>query len=98
VNEEARRILAREGRSVAVVHLRQVWPFPSEEIAGIVPRYGVALTVENNATGQLARLIQRESGVKMDGTISRFDGLPFTAERIAAEARKRIWTGNSIPT
>ena len=97
VIEEARRILAREGRYAATVHLRQVWPFPGEELAGIVPRYKTALTVENNATGQLARLIRRECGVRVDGTISRYDGLPFTPEGVASEARRRVWEKNSIP-
>jgi 2-oxoglutarate ferredoxin oxidoreductase subunit alpha len=89
--EETRRILAREGIAVAAVHLRQVWPFPAKEMAEIVPRYTVALTVENNITGQLARLIRRESGAEIEGTISRYDGLPFTPETLAPEARKRIW-------
>ncbi len=94
---EARRILAGEGRSVTAVHLRQVWPFPAREIAEIVPRFGTALTVENNATGQLARLIRRETGARIDGTISRYDGLPFTPGGLAAEAGRRIWENGSIP-
>lgn len=94
---EAREILAREGRSVAALHLRQVWPFPAEELAQILPRYGVSLTVENNAAGQLARLVRRETGTRVDGTISRYDGLPFTPGPLAAEARRRIWEKDSIP-
>jgi 2-oxoglutarate ferredoxin oxidoreductase subunit alpha len=90
VIEETRRILAREGRTVATVHLRQVWPFPAEEIAGIVARFGVALTVENNARGQLARLIRSECGVRIDGTVSRYDGLPFTPAALAGDVRRRI--------
>ena len=95
--EEAREILAGEGRYAAAVHLRQVWPFPAKEIAEIVPRYGTVLTVENNATGQLARLIRRECGVRIDGTISRYDGLPFTPPELASEAGRRIWGTRSIP-
>jgi 2-oxoglutarate ferredoxin oxidoreductase subunit alpha len=90
VIEETRRILAREGRNVAAVHLRQVWPFPAEEIAGIVPRFGAALTVENNARGQLARVIRSECGVRIDGTVSRYDGLPFTPAALARDVRRRI--------
>jgi 2-oxoglutarate ferredoxin oxidoreductase subunit alpha len=97
VVEEARGILAGEGRYAAAVHLRQVWPFPTKEIAEIVPRYGTVLTVENNATGQLARLIRRECGVRVDGTISRYDGLPFTPPELASEAGRRIWETRSIP-
>ncbi len=90
VIEETRRILAREGRAVATVHLRQVWPFPGEEIAGIVSRFGTALTVENNAGGQLVRLIRGECGVNVDGSVLRYDGLPFTPSALAEEVRERI--------
>lgn len=94
---EAREILSRRGRTVAAVHLRQVWPFPAEEMAQIVPRYGVAVTVENNAVGQLARLIRRESGVRVGGTISRYDGLPFTPGQVADDAGRRTWERTTIP-
>jgi len=98
VIEETRRILAREGIAAAAVHLRQVWPFPAKEMAEIVERYDAAFTVENNITGQLARLIRRESGAEVDGTISRYDGLPFTPGSLAPEARKRIWEARSTRT
>ncbi len=95
---ETRRILAGEGLSVASVHLRQVWPFPAAEMAGIVPRYETVFTVENNAQGQLARLVRRESGAGVDGTISRYDGLPFTPGALAPEARRRIWEARTTRT
>ena len=98
VIEESRRILAGEGIAAAAVHLRQVWPFPAKEIAEIASRYEVALTIENNITGQLARLIRREAGAEVHGTISRYDGLPFTPGTLAPEARKRIWQARSIRT
>jgi len=90
VIEETRRILSREGRAVSTVHLRQVLPFPAKEIAGIAPRFAASLTVENNACGQLARLIRGECGVKVDGTVTRFDGLPFTPAALAEAIRERI--------
>lgn len=98
VIEETRQILAREGIFAAAVHMRQLWPFPAAAIAELLPRYDVALTVENNATGQLARLIRRETGVEIDGTISRYDGLPFTPGVLAPEARRRIWEARSTRT
>ena len=38
--------------------------------------------MEGNATGQFARLIQREAGFAIPGRIARYDGLPFTARYI----------------
>jgi 2-oxoglutarate ferredoxin oxidoreductase subunit alpha len=87
---EARDLLAREGIAAAAVHLRQVGPFPSAAVEGILSRYGSALTVENNATGQLARLIRTETGRQVSGTVSRYDGLPFTAEVLARQIKEKI--------
>ena len=92
---EAREILAREGVSVAAAHLRQVWPFPSGAVEGILSRYATALTVENNRRGQLARLIRRETGREVSGTVSRCDGLPFTPEAVAREVKERLWATHS---
>ena len=92
---EARGILAREGLAVAAVHLRQVSPFPAGEMEGILSRYEMALTVENNRRGQLARLIRMETGREVSGTVSRCDGLPFTPEELSREVKERLWTARS---
>jgi len=86
---EAREILAGEGIAAAAVHLRQVDPFPARAVAEILDRYRTALTVENNRTGQLARLIRAETGREVAGTVSRFDGLPFTPMDVAERAKER---------
>jgi 2-oxoglutarate ferredoxin oxidoreductase subunit alpha len=87
---EARDILARDGVAAAAVHLRQVWPFPSGPMEGILSRYRSALTIENNRAGQLARLIRTETGRGVSGTVSRTDGLPFTAEVLARRIKEMI--------
>lgn len=86
---EAREILSAEGVSAAAVHLRQVAPFPARAVSEILDRYRTALTVENNRTGQLARLIRAETGREVSGTIARFDGLPFTPEEVAQRVKER---------
>jgi 2-oxoglutarate ferredoxin oxidoreductase subunit alpha len=40
------------------------------------------VAVEGNATGQLARLIRRETGFHIEDMILRYDGLPITPEFI----------------
>jgi 2-oxoglutarate ferredoxin oxidoreductase subunit alpha len=86
---EAREILAGEGIAAAAVHLRQVEPFPAGAVSEILDRYGMALTVENNRTGQLASLIRAETGREVAGTVARFDGLPFTPVEVAERAKER---------
>jgi len=86
---EAREILAGEGIAAAAVHLRQVEPFPAQAVSEILDRYRTALTVENNRTGQLARLLRAETGREVAGTVARFDGLPFTPVEVAERVKER---------
>ena len=86
---EAREILSAGGVATAAVHLRQVAPFPARAMSEMLDRYRTALTVENNRTGQLARLIRAETGSEVAGTIGRFDGLPFTPEEVAERVKER---------
>ena len=89
VISEAREILSAGGVSAAALHLRQVDPFPARAVSEILDRYQTTLTVENNRTGQLARLIRAETGREVSGTIARFDGLPFTPEEVAERVKER---------
>lgn len=67
-------------RRAGFVHLSQVWPFPSGQIAGLLKKRKNILTVENNAGGQLAKLIRRSTGIEVDGSILKYDGRPFNSD------------------
>jgi 2-oxoglutarate ferredoxin oxidoreductase subunit alpha len=87
---EAREVLSAGGVAAAAVHLRQVAPFPAWAVSEILDRYRTVLTVENNRTGQFARLIRAETGREVSGTIARFDGLPFTPGELARGVKERL--------
>ncbi|MFA6434672.1 MAG: 2-oxoacid:acceptor oxidoreductase subunit alpha [Elusimicrobiales bacterium] len=80
--------LLREACSAAAgtgfIHYPQVRPFPAEATAAALKGAGRALTVENNASGQLAGLIFRETGFKCGGSVLKYDGRPFTLDEVAA--------------
>ena len=85
---EAAAVLRGQGRKVASLHFSQVWPLVPDQFLDILQASGKVVCVEGNATGQFARLIQRETGFAIPERIARYDGLPFTAryivERLAA--------------
>ena len=85
---EAVDILRGEGREINSLHFNDLWPFPGEEVADAMDRAHHSYVVENNATGQLARLIARETGRKASGHILKYDGRPFTPAQIAAKVRE----------
>src|SRR3972149_6342209 len=77
---EAVDILQSQGQKVGMMHLSEIWPFPSGAVARALESARACFVVENNATGQLARLIRRETGKAVTGKILKFDGLPFSPE------------------
>ena len=48
------------------------------------------MTVENNAAGQLAKLLRRETGIKVDDSILKFDGRPFNLDDLSARVKELI--------
>jgi 2-oxoglutarate ferredoxin oxidoreductase subunit alpha len=76
------------GRSVALLHFSQLSPFPGTETLdylGLLRQAKSTICVENNATGQFARLLQAETGFRCHHQIHRYDGRPFTVDGLVGE-------------
>ena len=74
----------KESRDTAYLYFPQVYPFPP----GLIRYFQKArevISVENNATGQLARLIRRETGFEVHRKVLKFDGLPFSVEELVEQ-------------
>jgi len=74
-----------DGRRVATLHFSQVWPLIAEQFITHLEAAKEVVAVEGNATGQLARLVRRETGFCVPKRVLRFDGLPITPEYIVRE-------------
>jgi 2-oxoglutarate ferredoxin oxidoreductase subunit alpha len=85
---EAVDILHKEKVSTNMLYFNELWPFPVEEVTDILTKARYSYIIENNATGQLARLIEMETGKKPSSSILKYDGRPFTPAYIAQEVRK----------
>jgi len=85
---EAVDMLNKDGASASMLHLNELWPFPAQAVADVLSKARNSCVIENNATGQLARLIKAETGRDMSGKILKFDGRPFTPAYIAEAVRK----------
>ncbi len=76
------------GIAIAMLHFSEIWPFPDPEnfdFIDVVARAGLAVCVENNATGQFARLIRGETGFLFEASIRKYDGRPFLLEPFLGE-------------
>lgn len=80
--------MTKNGISISTLHLKQVWPFPSDIVADAISKSRKVFTVENNATGQLARLIRAETGLEISNQILRYDGRPFSPSDIISAVAK----------
>lgn len=87
---EALRWLADDGVSVALMQVVTVWPFPAEEVAAFLAASKRAMIVEGNYTGQLQGLVRQYCLRDVDATFHRYDGRPFSPERIYAHVREVI--------
>jgi 2-oxoglutarate ferredoxin oxidoreductase subunit alpha len=85
---EAVDMMHQGGASVNMLHLNELWPFPAEMVADTIGRAQHSYIIENNATGQLARLIKAETGKEVSGRILKYDGRPLTPAYIVEAVRK----------
>jgi 2-oxoglutarate/2-oxoacid ferredoxin oxidoreductase subunit alpha len=79
---EAAASMSRSGREAGVLHFPQTWPLVPAQFMKDLQAADEVLCVEGNATAQFARLLRRETGFEVNGTVLRYDGLPFTPEFI----------------
>ncbi|WP_438448299.1 2-oxoacid:acceptor oxidoreductase subunit alpha [Gorillibacterium sp. sgz5001074] len=81
--DEGRARLEAEGIKTNHVTVRQLHPFPSEELAPYLNQARKVVVVENNATGQLASLIKLNLGHadKIESML-KYNGNPFLPAEI----------------
>lgn len=85
---EALRLLNARKPVAQYWHIVDMWPFPASEMAKILAEAKRVITIEGNATGQLARLIQQETGFRPAHRIHKYDGRPFSPEYIIRGIRE----------
>jgi len=90
VLREAVDMLNKEGIKAFLLHFTDLWPLPRERIKTFLPGAKKVFCVENNATGQLASLIHRETNLEVEHKILKYDGRPFFPGEIIQEVKKHV--------
>ncbi|MBA7500753.1 MAG: 2-oxoacid:acceptor oxidoreductase subunit alpha [Clostridia bacterium] len=86
---EALDVLIKQGMDISLMHFQEIWPFPTQFVTSTLSKVKESFCVENNATGQLAHIIQAETGKQVTGKILRFDGRAFSPQYIIRELKKK---------
>jgi 2-oxoglutarate ferredoxin oxidoreductase subunit alpha len=80
-------------QKIALLHFSELYPFPSTDLFDylqVLKNAKLSLCIENNATGQFARLMRTETGYEFTARIRRYDGRPFTLESLIGEIRGHL--------
>ncbi|MDX1534440.1 MAG: 2-oxoacid:acceptor oxidoreductase subunit alpha, partial [Thermoplasmata archaeon] len=86
---EAMERLQTDGIATKYVQLRTLWPFPREEVLGLLGGAREILVVEHNYSGQLADLLPSLlKKVLPTRSVTRYDGLLMTPGEIVAAAKE----------
>jgi len=86
---ETRKELARKGIEAGIIHFNELWPLP-QGLRDILRSLVSPIVVEHNYTGQLAELLEQETGVELGERITRYDGRPFLIEELCARVEE-VW-------
>jgi len=72
-------------RTAGLLHFSEIYPFPLTDrfdYLRLLHRAGRTICVENNATGQFARLLRAEAGFTCSNLVLGYDGRPFDVETL----------------
>ncbi|KAF0144303.1 MAG: 2-oxoglutarate ferredoxin oxidoreductase subunit alpha [Nitrospirae bacterium] len=78
---------------IAMLHFSEIYPFPSMDkfdYMKVLNNAKLTICIENNATGQFARLMRAETGFEFKASINRFDGRPFLLEELVERIKQKI--------
>ena len=87
---EAVDMLIKEGKKAAMLHFSEIYPFPSTkklDYMSLLNNAKTTICVENNATGQFAKLMRGETGYAFKHRINKYDGRPFLLEQLTKEIK-----------
>ncbi len=78
-------ILKKEGINVGALNFGDLYPLPTKNLEKYTKDIKSIVNVEQNYTGQLAKLIRQETGIHCNKSILKYDGRQITAEEIVAQ-------------
>ena len=80
--------LLAESHNIGMLYFSEIYPLPimdKFDYVSLLQNAKLAVCVENNASGQFAKLIRSETGFHFTSRINRYDGRPFTFDSFMGE-------------
>jgi 2-oxoglutarate ferredoxin oxidoreductase subunit alpha len=89
---DALKVLEAQGKKINFLQCRLMRPFPAEAVGAILRSAKRIVSIEENYSGQLAQLVQEQTGVMIDQRINKFDGRPFSEDEVV-NALAKVFDG-----
>lgn len=80
-------------QKISMLHFSEIYPFPERDrfdYLELLENADLVICIENNATGQFAKLFRAETGFEFTHLITRYDGRPFTVESLKEDLHAYI--------
>jgi len=88
----ALKVLESQGKKVNFLQCRLMRPFPAKAVGDILRGAKHIVSMEENYSGQLAQVVQEQTGVMIDQRINKFDGRPFSEDEVV-NALAKVYEG-----
>jgi len=89
---DALKVLESQGKKVNFLQCRLMRPFPAKAVGDILRGAKRIVSMEENYSGQLAQVVQEQTGVMIDQRVNKFDGRPFSEDEIV-NALAKVYDG-----
>ena len=80
----------KDSHFAAALVFGDVWPLPQKLLTQYAQSAKTLINVEQNFTGQLARLLREQTGIKMHHSVLKYDGRQLSAREIAESVQKEV--------
>lgn len=82
VMHDVLNIAKEQGKNIAYVHVERLRPLKKAYFRDLLSKHPSYTIIENNATGQLATLLQQELGMPVSNRLNKRDGRQRTVEEV----------------
>jgi 2-oxoglutarate ferredoxin oxidoreductase subunit alpha len=90
VMKEAVDVLSKNEK-ISMLHFSEIYPFPDKvDCLSVLNKAKITICIENNATGQFARIMRAETGYEFKSKINKYDGRPFILEDLLGDINVHI--------
>ncbi len=88
IREAVNLLNERGGKKYAALIFSDIYPLPTNLLTEKAKAAKEIINVEQNATGQLAKLIRMETGIRMSGSVLKYDGRQISGREICESLEK----------